>query len=123
MRELVQEIIEASKGGPLFIGGLARRWAGCAYDDGRGGVVWVELGLWLQDQVSHHPMHAMGVPVAGWGDHWMCGKPDEYEPVFLAPPWHPQVEFAWQEFRTLPPGWREDRGLDICRSIAPWAKA
>ncbi|WP_191057886.1 hypothetical protein [Geminicoccus harenae] len=120
MAELVHQIVEASKVGPLFIGGPADRWAGCAYDDGEGGVVWIDIGLWLQDMVSSHPMHLMGVPIIGWGDHWLCEKRSgEYVPVYLAPRWHRQVDQAWREWRTKPEGWRETIGLNFCRSVAP----
>jgi hypothetical protein len=122
VRELVQQIVAASRAGPLFIGGCADRWAGCAYDDDGGGGVWIDLGLWLQDMVSSHPMHLMGVPIIGWDDHWLCEKPSgDYVPVYLAPRWHRQVDRAWREWRTMPEGWRAT-GLHFCRSIAPRAR-
>ncbi|WP_157505619.1 hypothetical protein [Geminicoccus roseus] len=121
MRDLVQEIVEASKKGPLYMNGSAQRWAGPAYDDGEGGVVWIDLGLWNEDMVSNHPMHWLGRPVAGWGDHWVCQRLSEYAPAFLAPRWHHQIDRAWQIWRTMPAGWRAT-GLRHCQSISPRAR-
>ena len=104
MQELVEQIVNASKRGPLFVAGRAERWAGCAYDDGAGGVVWVELGLWLQDMVSNHPMHEAGRPVDGCDGRWVCDLQGECVPLYAAPRWHRDVDHATREWSTMPAG-------------------
>ncbi len=126
MPEVTDQLITASRQGVLWAGFPASRWVGAVYQDGEGGVVWVENGLWLAEIVPHHPAHQLPAPTVTVDDEavFVLG-PDEADTqcIFKPQDWQDDVGEALATWKTMPEGWREGRGLEIARTIAPKAEA
>jgi hypothetical protein len=76
VQQLVDEVVQVSREGPLLItwtgsNAPAQRYADCMFDDGQGGLVFLDHGLWEHEIVSWHPMHALPAPKSKQGSAYV----------------------------------------------------